>query len=83
MPLTEAPLNPKANRSRSCLRHLTCPPCMWPPYSGTDHALGRTTSIVMDSGDGVLHTVPIHEGYALPHAFFASTSLAETSQSTG
>ncbi|PVV00357.1 hypothetical protein BB560_005268 [Smittium megazygosporum] len=69
--LTEAPLNPKSNREKmvqTMLEHYG--------FEGvyvaiqavlTLYAQGILTGVVIDSGDGVSHIIPVYQGYSMPH----------------
>jgi actin beta/gamma 1 len=70
--LTEAPMNPKANREKMTQLMFetfqvdglyVAIQAVMSLYSN-----GRTTGMVCDSGDGVTHTVPVFEGFTIPHA---------------
>ncbi|XP_037606562.1 uncharacterized protein LOC119476946 [Sebastes umbrosus] len=70
--LTEAAMNPLANRQRMVEIMFEC---FTVPFAYVAmqavlalYAAGRSTGVVLDSGDGVSHSVPVFEGYCLPHA---------------
>eukprot|EP01110_Echinostelium_bisporum_P012314 TRINITY_DN679_c0_g1_i1.p1 TRINITY_DN679_c0_g1~~TRINITY_DN679_c0_g1_i1.p1 ORF type:complete len:391 (-),score=161.67 TRINITY_DN679_c0_g1_i1:91-1263(-) len=69
--LTEAPMNPQQNRQKMV-------ETMFEKYQFegvyvaiqavlTLYAQGLLTGVVVDSGDGVTHIIPVFEGYSLPH----------------
>uniref|UniRef100_F6SBD4 Actin related protein 1B n=1 Tax=Ornithorhynchus anatinus TaxID=9258 RepID=F6SBD4_ORNAN len=70
--LTEAPLNPSKNREKAAevfFETFNVPALFISMQAVLSlYATGRTTGVVLDSGDGVTHAVPIYEGFAMPHA---------------
>ena len=70
--MTEAPLNSRENKEKltEIMFEVFSIPQLQVIIQGVCalYASGRTTGVVMDSGDGITHTVPIYEGFAIPHA---------------
>ncbi len=70
--LTEPPLNALSNREKMAeiMFETFNVPRMYISMQAvlSLYASGRTTGIVVDSGDGVTHVVPVYEGFALTHA---------------
>jgi actin-related protein len=70
--LTEAPLNPKANRERmtQIMFETFDVPALYITTSAVLalHASKSTTGCVVDCGDGVTVVVPVYEGHVIAHA---------------
>jgi len=69
--LTEPPMNPKKNREMmvtTMFEKFGFKACYVAIQAVlTLYAQGLLTGVVVDSGDGVTHIVPVYEGFALPH----------------
>jgi centractin len=69
--LTEAPLNPLTNREKAAEIFFETfnVPALYIQMQAvlSLYSSGRTTGVVLDSGDGVSHVVPIYEGFAVEH----------------
>ena len=70
--MTETSLNPKPDREKVCeiMFETFNVPYLYLHLQAVLALLacGRTTGVVLDSGENVSHVVPIFESYAIPHA---------------
>lgn len=70
--LTEPPLNPRENRDTAAqiLFETFNVPALYTSVQAvlSLYASGKTTGIVLDSGDGVSHAVPVFQGFAIPNS---------------
>lgn len=70
--LTEPPLNPRGNRdvAAQIMFETFNVPALYLSIQAvlSLYASGRTTGVVLDSGDGVSHAVPVFEGFAIPNS---------------
>ncbi|KIY72038.1 Actin/actin-like protein [Cylindrobasidium torrendii FP15055 ss-10] len=75
--LTEPPMNPRVNRQRMCQVmfeeygfdgvYIAIQAVLTLYAQGASATLRLTTGVVVDSGDGVTHIVPVYEGFAPGH----------------
>lgn len=69
--LSEPPLNPRRKReiTAELMFERFKVPALYLAIQATLalYASARTTGLMMDTGDGVTHAVPIYDGYCLPH----------------
>lgn len=70
--LTEPPLNPRSNRDTAAqiLFETFNVPALYTSIQAvlSLYASGRTTGVVLDSGDGVSHSVPVYQGFTVPNS---------------
>ncbi|KAK2068521.1 hypothetical protein P8C59_003155 [Phyllachora maydis] len=70
--LTEPPLNPRRNRDMAAqiLFETFNAPALHTSIQAvlSLYASGRTTGVVLDSGDGVSHSVPVFQGFTVPNS---------------
>lgn len=70
--LTEPPLNNNRNKEKMAelMFETFNVPALYISMQAilSLYASGRTTGIVVDAGDGVIHVVPVYEGFAISHA---------------
>jgi len=70
--LTEPPLNPRDNRDTAAqiLFETFNVPALYTSVQAvlSLYASGKTTGLVLDSGDGVSHAVPVFQGFAIPNS---------------